>query len=112
MTPRDEIAAAASSVEGVTVDPVPRQLTGVGRGFVALARSERDDSGLGFMDWWDVTIVLPTDLGAAELWIEFNRDALCTALEAEIIVTTITPVQLLLDEATVNAVTITGPRAH
>ena len=113
-----QLAAAASAVAVVgnhpkiTVDKWPRQITATGKGFVQLVRQQRDDSELGYMDVWAVIVACPQDLTAAEKWIEDHRDQLVAALEAHMVVTTVEPIQLVLDEGSVNALSIEGARAH
>lgn len=109
---RDDIATAASTVDGVTVEPYWRQDTQPGHGWVSLARSDRDDTGFGFMDRWTVTIALPQDVRAAEEWIEEHRDALTAAVASELVVTALVPATLTFDTGTTPGLVIEGSRAH
>jgi hypothetical protein len=113
MSAREDIATAASTVVDVEVDPWPQQHTKAGKGYVAWAGAARDDSGFGFMDQWVVYIVLPTPIVEAEEWIESHRDGLVAALKHELVITTLTPVRLSMDDlGDVNALSLTGARAH
>lgn len=110
MGTRNELAAVASAVEGLNVTPYMRQSTRPGDGWVSLQRSDRDDSGFGFMDRWAVTVVLPQDLVAAEKWIDTNADALANALAKEMVVTAMVPATLVLDLGNVPGLVIEGSR--
>lgn len=112
MSAREDIAAAASAVDGVKVTPFYRQTTKVGDGWVALQRLDRDDSGLGFMESWAVMVVLHQDIVTAEKWIESHADALTDALADELVVTAVIPERLVIDTGTVPGLTVEGVRPH
>lgn len=112
MTTRGEIATAANTVAGVNVSEFYRQTTKPGDGFVSLAGYDRDDTGFGFMERWNVTVVLHQDVKAAETWIETNADALIDALSAVLVITALTPGKLALDAGAVPGVVVEGTRAH
>ena len=84
---REAIAAAASSVDGVKCSPWFRQTTKPGSAHVTYGRSFRDESGFGFMNVWQVLVVLPQDIAAAEKWIAAKGDALLEALGEPLVVT-------------------------
>lgn len=113
---REDLATAASTVPGaaggpnVKVSPYLRQTAQPYQGFVRLQAKTRDDTGLGFMDTWQVWILLPQDVAAAEKWIETNHALLIAALSPHMVVTTLTPSQLVLDSGTVPGVVIEGAR--
>lgn len=107
---RAALAAAASSVEGINVSAYFRQTTKVGDGMVRFDQSNRSDNGFGFMDTWQVLVILPQDLAAAEKYIETKVPALVTAIEEQLIVTSVTPQQLALDTGLVPCVFIEGSR--
>lgn len=109
MSVREDIAAAASAVEGVDVSPYFRQTTRIGQGLVRLDRTDYPNP-LGGIDTWQVVIFLPSDLTAAEKWLESKRGALRDQLGAVMIVRRITPGQLALDSGTVPVVFIEGQR--
>jgi len=112
MTARQDLAAAASSVAGVKVGPYYRQTTKTGDGWVELQRSDRDDTGFGFMDRWAVKVITPQDLRAAEEWIESKREALTAALAPHMVVTALVPAVLVIDQGSVPGLVIEGSRAH
>lgn len=109
---RKAIADAASTVSGVNVSPYFRQTTKTGEGFVRLDRTIRDESGFGFMDNWNVVIVLSSSISTAEKWIEDNCDALIEAISEEMVITQMLPQQLVIDNGTTLPVLfIEGARA-
>lgn len=108
---REVLAAAASTVEGISVTPWFRQTTKAGQGMVRLDRRIRDESGLPyFNNVWQVLIVLPQDIAAAEKYLEQKLDALLEALSEQMAVSTATPQQLAIDTGTVPVVVIEGTR--
>lgn len=107
---REDLAAALTAVPGVNVAPYYRQNAQPGMGFIRLHAKTRDDTGMGFMDTWQAWILLPQDLAAAELWLETNLPALIAAAAPHIVITTITPSQLVLEQGTVPGVVIEGAR--
>lgn len=109
---REAIAAAANTVEGVNISPWYRQSTKAGDGFVSLSRSERDSSGFGFMNKWEVLVALPQDLRDAEKRFAALVDGLVEAVAAEIVVTAFYPSNLSLDTALVPCFVIEGSRAR
>ena len=112
MSVRDDIAAAANTCAAVKVSPTYTQTTRPGDGWVSLAGIDRDDTGFGFMDRWEVTVVLPSDIAGAETWMQTNIDALLTALAAQLIVTSATPSTLLLETGSIPGLVVAGTRAH
>lgn len=113
MTVRADLAAAANGAGmGLNVAQFYRQTAKVMDGWVSLVGMDRDDTGFGFMDRWQVTVVLHQDVKAAELWIEANVDALLAALAPQLIVTTVVPAQLTLDLGRVPGLVVEGVRAH
>lgn len=109
---REEIAQAASLVDGVNVKPYFRQTTKSGDGWVSLQRSDRDESGFGWMDRWAVTIVLPQDVRSAEDWMDDHLDPLANALKDYLIVTAFVPSTLRMDSGEVNGLVIEGTRGR
>lgn len=94
---RAAIAAAASTVPAVTCQPYPMPSTNPGSAFVALARTARSANGFGYMTTWAVFVTLPQDRVAAEKFIDTNATAVADALSAALVVTSITPTDLVLD---------------
>ena len=109
---RAEIAGAASLVAGVHVKPYYRQTTKPGDGWVSLQRSDRDESGFGFMDRWAVTLVLPQDVKAAEDWMDSHIEQLAEALKDYLIVTAFVPAALRMDSGEVNGLVVEGTRGR
>lgn len=107
---RQLIADAASSVEGVTVSPYFRQTTKTGQGMVRLDRMLRSTNGFGYMNTWQVVIMLPTDLAAAEKWMDEKMNDLVEHISEAIIVTSVMPQQLALETGTLPVVIIEGNR--
>jgi len=107
---RAAIAAAASTVDGVTCTPNYRQSLSPGDAFVRLDRRARSENGYGYMDTWQVWLALPQDQASAETWLDTNIDALTAALSAEIVVTAITPAELVPGPTPVNGVIFEGAR--
>jgi hypothetical protein len=110
MSVRAELAAAASSVEGLDVVEYYRQSLRPGTGFVRLAEKTAADNGFGYVDTWDVVVVLPQDLVAAEKFLEYCQAPLLAALEAVMFVKTLTPTQIIFDAQSVPGVVVTGAR--
>lgn len=110
MTVREDIATAASTVAGVNVTPYYRQNLRSGSGFVRLGPRNRPDNGFGWLDTWEVWIAAPADIEAAEKWIEAKQDALLAALDAEMIVSSLTPSELVLGSTTTPGIVISGVR--
>lgn len=113
MTVRDDLAAAASGVLGVkTVSPYYRQTTKTGDGWVSLGRRDRDDTGFGFMDTWEIRVIAGQDLADAERWTETHADALVTALATHLVITAVIPVTLVMDTGNIPGLVIEGVREH
>lgn len=108
---RAAIAAAVETVPGLSCAPYFRQTTKAGDGMVRLDRLTRSQNGFGFMATWQVLLVLPQDVQAAEKYLERITPALIAALAEELIVTTVTPQELVLDNGVrVPVVVIEGNR--
>lgn len=112
MSVRDEIAAGCT-LPGVTnVTPHYRQTTKPGEGIVHLAGLARSDNGFGYMDTWQVVILLPQDIRSAQLWMDEHLTALVVAAEEVLILTSADPAQVPMSEGTVPALVLEGVRAH
>lgn len=112
MSARTDIATAASTVAGVNVTPNYRQDLGPGQGFVRFEARTRSSNGAGFMNTWQVWLALPQDLVTAETWLEANIDALVDAVSTAMVVTTVTPNELVLGAGNkINGVVIEGARS-
>lgn len=108
---RTAIAAAASTVAGVTCATGYKQLTKPGDASLRLAALVRSTDGFAFIATWQVMVMVSQDVAAAEKWLDGKADALVDALAAELVVTRIEPVELVLDTGRVPAVLIEGTRA-
>lgn len=106
---RAAIASAASN-GGVNCSPYYTQTSNPLAAFVRLASSTRDESGFGFMDTVEVWVVLSQDVRAAEEQLDELLPGLLAALQAELVVTTVTPSQLTFKTGTVNGVVVAGTR--
>lgn len=109
---REVIAAAANTVAGVNVNEWFRQTTKPGDGYVVWSRGDRASNGIGFMNRWEVFIVLPSDLQAAEKWLDERLNQLVNALHTEFVVTSFYPTDLALDSGKLSCVVIEGSRAR
>lgn len=110
---RTAIAAAASTVAGVNCKPYYRQSAKPGDACVRLASRAKAGNGFGYVDTWQVWLVLPQDLAAAEKWIDEHGPELEAALEQEFIggVATVTPADLQFGNGPgVNGVIYEGAR--
>lgn len=114
MTAREDIAAAASTVTGIDVSPYYRAVSGAGQGYVEWLRTEWPNK-LGGEAYWGVVIGLPTDLAAAQRWIDLNQRTIVTALgprgENELTVTQVRPeIVLSQDNQAQRVLVIEGHR--
>lgn len=110
MTTREDIAAAASTVDGLNVTPYYRQNLTTGNGFVRLAVRNRPSNGFGWLDTWEVWIAGPSDIEAAEKWIEAKQDALLAALKAEMHISSLTPSDLTVGNTSTPGIVVSGVR--
>lgn len=95
---RTAIATAASTVAGINVSPYYRQISGTGEGMVRMDRTTYPDPFGGIVTW-QVLIVVPQDVVAAERWLEAHQDELVDALSPEMTVRTVTPKELVTPQA-------------
>lgn len=106
---REKLAAAANAVPGITCTPWFRQTTKAGDAMVRLDRIEYPNV-FGGLRTWQLVLVLPQDLAAAEKYIEDKTPALYEALSAEMVIRRISPQQLALDTGTIPVLFIEGQR--
>lgn len=113
MSARDDIAAAASAVSGVSVTSKWRQALNPGQGFVRIASTTRPQNGIGWLNTWQVWIAIPQDAAAAETWLDDHMVPLAAAVRRELAVTNLTPAQLVLVAGGpgINGLIIEGVRA-
>lgn len=101
--------ASAASIPGVRVSPFFRQTIKVGDGMVRLERADFPNR-LGGVKTWQVLIVLPQDIGAAERWLDLKIPALTAALDDELTLASVVPQELVTDAGKVPVVVLTGKR--
>jgi hypothetical protein len=107
---RQAIADAAKTVTGIKCTPNYRQLTKPGDACVRLANRARSENGYGFMDTWQVWLALPQDLVAGETYLDAHIDTIIGALSDQLVITTVTPADLLFGQNPVNGVIFEGVR--
>lgn len=110
MSARDELAAVASALDGINVTGHYRQSLKAGAGFVKWNGRTRDDSGLGWMDSWQVWLALPQEVRAAEDWLAEHLEPLIAAVDDVLVVTGATPAEFLLGAQPTNGLIIEGTR--
>ena len=112
MGAREDIAAAASGVDGVECSEFYSGATKPGSAWVERARTTYDPGlhpSYGAKPFWRVRVVMPQDIPKAERWIEDNQDTLVAALHEAMAVTTATPETLTLaDNQSMKVLTIDG----
>lgn len=109
MTAREEIAAAASTADGIECAPFYRVLSKPGQAYVTWLRDE--SPGFGAEEYWGVVVCLPQDTAAAQLWVEEHKDALRTACMEALDVTQIRPdIDLQTDNQSQKVVVLEGHR--
>lgn len=109
---RAALAAAASSVDGIDVEPQYRQRMRQGSGWVRLDRIEYPDP-FGGVAWWDVVVVCPQDQERAAVFMDEHVGALVEALGEEMTVTGVVPYAVDLAEVgRVPGFIIEGHRAY
>ncbi|MDI6908639.1 hypothetical protein [Nocardioides sp.] len=110
MVVRQELAAAATSVEGVVCTPTYTQLSAPGQACVRLDRHEYPNP-FGAVVHWNVVICLGQDMAAAETFFEAKVPLVVEALAPVLVVTSATPQQLnLADGTSVLAAFVNGHR--
>lgn len=112
MSVRQALAAAVSDVEGYNVTPYYRQTTKAGDGFVSFAGTTPSENGFGWMDSWQILVILGGDLKASEIRLDDDLDKILDALDPHLIVTQVTPSQIAFDTSVVSALVIEGVRAR
>lgn len=106
---RAELAAAANTVEGVDVAPYYRQSTKPLTGAVQLDRIEYPNR-FGGIAYWEVLVLLPSDVAAAQKQAETLIPALYAALRPHLAVDRATFGQTQLGTTASNVVLIAGHR--
>lgn len=96
MSARTDIAAAASTVEGITGHPYVVGDTSPGTLYPRIDRIEYPNP-FGGVVHFNVVLVLPQDLAEAEQYLEQKLAPLKAALEEHLVLTTVQPQRLQLD---------------
>lgn len=110
-TVRQALADAASTVTGIDVAPYFRQTTKPGAGMVRHDRTTYPQgTNFGGLVVWQVVVMLPQDLAAAEKFMDEHVPQLVAAVSSEMRVTDVIPQQLALDTGAVPIVLIQGNR--
>lgn len=112
MSFRDDLATAISTVDGVTCTPYRRQTTNPGEAMVRMDRRTRSENGFGYMNTWQVAVILPQNVETAERWVEDHGDELIDAAEPHLTVLSLVIGQLPVDNSLVPAVVLEGVREH
>ena len=102
---RTAIATAASTVDGVTVTPYYRQVMTPGQGMVRMDRTVYPDP-FGGITTWQVCIVVPQALADSEKWLEAKQDELVDAIGSELIIRTVIPKELVVQDPQKNPVSV------
>jgi hypothetical protein len=110
MTTREDLAAAASTVTGLKVTPYYRQNLTSGNGFVRMAVRNRPANGFGWLDTWEIWIAGPSDVEAAEKWIEAKAEPLLAALADHLLIQSLTPSDLAIGTTTTPGIVVSGVR--
>lgn len=80
-TVREILAAAVSALEGIQVEPYYRAVSGPGRGWIEHIRTEFPGSQIhGAWQHWGVVVCVPTDMAAAQKYVDDHLVALSNAL--------------------------------
>lgn len=90
MTVRADLAAAASTVEGVTAHPYFKQGSHPGHTFVRIARIDYPNFTGGVVRW-DLLVVLPADAAEAEKYLETKIPLVREAVAEHLVVTEVVP---------------------
>lgn len=108
---RVSLADALSTIDGVKVSPIYRQVSRPGEGVVRFDGAIRDVTGFGWIVTLQALILVPQEVPRAEAWIDTTLEPLVSAAATEILVTSADPVQLQLDAGLLPALQIIGTRA-
>lgn len=107
MTTRADIAAALSTITGVSGSEYRPSVLGSGVAWAQMAAWDRD-AGQAFIRTWNIFIVLPADERQAAQWLDANLDAVADALRADVFVDRVEPVTLPADSGSLFAALITA----
>lgn len=96
MSTRTELATAAAEVVGITAHEYVVGNTEPGTVYPRLDRIEYPNA-FGGVAYWNVVLVLPQDLAAAEQYMEAKLPALKAAIEPHLVITAVQLQRLQLD---------------
>lgn len=110
---REALATAADTVLGTDhCAPYYRQSAKPGDAWVTWPRMDRDDTGLGFMEAWEVRVVCTQNLADAEQWADENTAALVEALSQHLTITAAYMATLVMDAGTYPGLVVEGVRPN
>jgi hypothetical protein len=110
VTAREEIAAAASTVDGVECSPFYRVVSKPGQAYVQWLRNDYPNQ-FGGESYWGVVVTLPQDTEAAQLWIEEHQEALFEGVSPAMLCTQLRPeIHLVTDNQSQKVVVLEGHR--
>ena len=112
MSIRETLAQAVSRLDRYNISAYYRQTTKAGDGFVSFAGTTPSENGFGWMDSWQILIVLGGDLKAAEIRLDEDLAQILEALEPYLVLTQVTPSQIAFDTLVVSALVIEGVTAR
>lgn len=95
-TSRAVLAAAASTVEGLTGHPYFVQTTKAGSVLIRLERTEYPNP-FGGVEHWNCVLILPQDMAAAEAFWEEKVPLLREALDPHLAITSFAPQRLQIE---------------
>lgn len=108
---RAALAAAASTVDGINCSAYYRQSTKAGDAMVRRNGTNYPNS-LGGVITWQVLINMPTDLAAAQRFLDDVVPLVVAALEDVLQIRSVTPQQLQYETGLVPGAVIEGLRAE
>lgn len=112
MSFRADLATAISVVDGVHCTAYHRQTTNPGEAMIRLDRRIRSENGFGYMNTWQVVVILPQNLAQAEGWIDTHGDELIDAAANHLVVQSLVPGQLPVGSTLVPCVVLEGVREN
>ncbi|MEU4391641.1 hypothetical protein [Kribbella sp. NPDC023855] len=78
---RELLAEAVSALEGISVEPYYKAVTGPGRGWIEHLRTEFPGKKInGAWQYWGVVVCVPSDMAAAQKFVDEHLVDLSNAL--------------------------------
>lgn len=109
-TARQALADAMNEVPGINCSAWFRQSTKPGDAVIQYGGSRRPENGFGYIDKWEIVVILPQDIATSEKQVAENLPTWLEAASTQMVVTLVTPSQLALDTGVVPCVVIEGNR--